>query len=308
MFKALITGATIAIAATLSSGLAYADQPNILIMGEDADTDSVPRGSRIFNQVVMAMQTELQVMGFRVYDETAVSMDITDPNRVRRSDAELITVARRIQDVPIDVITVFEIFASTEDNPYSDIMDLRLRIPGRLINVATGQALGNYEVNYEVGELPPLPPGCDERNCILEHIGAEARRIAADVASVLAVNLDYLSPAAASEAPNSTITGSTASDNGCTGLTTAYTLTFRNFDQDQLFEVEEYLAAFQGYDHHRPTRSSMSETTYWYETCTEVARLRRNLSLMVESMGLETRIDFVGNRIEIDNLRRPATR
>ena len=308
MLKQMLTGATIAIVATFSSGLAYADQPNILIMGEDADTDTVPRGSRIFNRVVLAMQTELQAMGFRVYDETAVSMNITDPNRVRRSDEELITVARRIQDVPIDVITVFEIFASTEDNPYSDILDLRVRIPGRLINVATGQALGNYEVSYEPGELPPLAPGCDDRNCVLEHVGSEARRVAADVAAVLAVNLDYLSPAAATSTPNSTITGTTVSGNSCTGLTTAYTLTFRNFDQDQLFQVEEYLAAFQGYDHHRPTRSSMSETTYWYETCTEVARLRRNLSLMVESMGLQTRIDLIGNRVEIDNLRRPATR
>lgn len=308
MLKKILTTATFAIATIFSVSLASADQPNILIMGEDADTDSVPRGSRIFNQVVMAMQTELQIMGFRVYDETAVSMNVTDPNRVRRSDAELITVARRIQDVPIDVITVFEIFASTEDNPYSDIMDLRLRIPGRLINVATGQSLANYEVSYEPGELPPLAPGCDDRNCVLEHIGGEARRVAADVASVLATNLDYLSPVDTSAAGNASIAGENVPRGGCTGLTTAYTLTFRNFDQEQLFTVEEYLAAFQGYDHHRPTRSSRSETTYWYETCSEVARLRRNLSLMTESMGLDARIDLIGNRVEVDNLRRPATR
>lgn len=306
MLRTLIAGATFALSITLAGTVVYADeQPNILIMGEDADTDSVPRGSRIFDRVLRAMETEMQEMGFRVYDETSVSMDITNPNRVRRGDAELITVARRIDDAPIDVIAVFEIFASTEDNPFADIMDLRVRIPARLLNVATGQALANYEVSYEPGELPPLPPGCDEPNCVLEHVGDQARIIASDVAGVLAIHLDHLSPASGSA---STATSTITSANECVGLTTAFTMTFRNFDQVELLEVEEFLAAFQGYDHHRPVRSSMSETTYWYETCIEVARLRRNLALMIESMGLEARIDLVGNRVEVDNIRRPVSR
>lgn len=307
MLKALITSfALVASSLTLVEPAVADEQPNILIMGEDADTDSVPRGSRIFDRVLRAMEAEMQAMGFRVYDETATTLNITNPNRIGRTDAELITVARRIQDAPIDVIAVFEIFANVEENPYADIMDLRIRIPGRLLNVSTGQALANYEVSYEPGELPPLPPSCN-RDCIIEHVGEQARRIAADVAGVLAIHLDYLSPAASVLSTNlGANTGTTSG--GCTGLTTAYSLTFRNFEPQQLFEVEEYLAAFQGYDHHRPTRASSSETTYWYETCSEVARLRRNLSLMVESMGLETRIDFAGNRVEIDNIRIPVQR
>ena len=51
---------------------------NILIMGEDANPDTVPRGSRVFSQVLDALANELIDEGFDVYDETAAA-------RMRRS-------------------------------------------------------------------------------------------------------------------------------------------------------------------------------------------------------------------------------
>ena len=282
------------------------DQPNILVMGEDADIDTVPRNSRIFNRVLRAMEGELQAMGFRVYDETATTMDITDPARVRRTDAEILTVASRVQDVPIDVATVFQIYANAERNAHADIMDLRARISGRLLNVRTGQALGNYEVSYRPGDLPPLPANCD-RDCVLESVGEEARRIGADVANVLARQLDNLSPAGGGQAGVS-ITGDAPLAEGCTGMTTGYQITFRHFDAADLNRVEEYLVSFRGYDHHRPMRSSASETTYWYESCSEMARLTRNLRLMAEHMDVDADIRQTGNRYEIVNIRPAGSR
>jgi hypothetical protein len=123
MLKTLVTGLAFAVAALSFAPSALAQQqPNLLIMGEDADLDTVPRNSRIFNRVLRAIEAELQAEGFAVYDETAVSMGITDPARVRRTDAELITVARRVQDAPIDAIIVFQIYASTEENAYGIIV------------------------------------------------------------------------------------------------------------------------------------------------------------------------------------------
>ncbi len=307
MFKPFLTGAVIALSAfALSPGTAMAgEQPNILIMGEDADQDTIPRNSRIFNRVLRAMESEMQAMGFRVYDETAVTMGITDPGRVRRTDAEVITVARRVQDVPIDVATVFQIYASAEQNPFADITDLRVRVSGRLLNVPTGQALANYEVSYGPGDLPPLPPQCN-RECQLENVGDHAGRIGADVARALAVHLDFLSPTA--PATGAVITGTAPAPDGCVGMTTAYTIILRNFSADQVTQVEEYLVSFSGYDHHRPMRASGTEATYWYETCSDQARLNRNLRLMTEHMGMTVEMRMVGNRFEIDSLRRPAQR
>jgi hypothetical protein len=282
------------------------EQPNVMLMIEDADLDSVPRDSRPADQVLYALATEMQNMGFRTYDETAVTMGITNPNRVRRTDAELITVAKRIQDAPIDVIVVFTIYAAAQQNAYADIIDLQIRIAGRLLHVQSGRSLGNWEVGYGPGELPPLPTGCNP-DCVLEHVGGEARRIASDVGAALAIKLDALSPTApqasdgtlpmASDGTSLPIVSGPASE--CTGLTSAYTLEFRGFSMDELTRIEEYLVVFKGYDHHRPIRVQMTSAEYWYETCSDIARLDRNLRLMADQLGVQAQVAMVGNRFTI---------
>ncbi|HOV03113.1 MAG TPA: hypothetical protein PLG99_01800 [Kaistiaceae bacterium] len=299
------------------------EQPNLLIMGEDADQDTVPRNSRVFNQVLNALAGEMQAKGFKVYDETAVSMDITNPGVVRRTDAEVLTIAKRIPGVPIDVATVFQIYAFAERNPYANITDLRVRIPGRLINVQTGQALGNYEIAYGPGQLTPLPVQCN-RDCVLEHVGGEAKKIATDVGAVLAQKLDFLSPARP-QSPTAVLQGGgmsgmtgvpsgmmgmtgMAAPSDCTGMTTAYSLVFNGFAPEEITRIEEYIVSFKGYDHHRPMRAQLTSSEYWYETCSDAARLNRNLRLMAEQMGIQTRIGMVGNKIQVDKIAPPMQR
>lgn len=306
MIRTLATVTALSVAALLPlSPLAWAgEQPNVLIMGEDADLDTVPRNSRIFDRVLRAIPGELEAEGFRVYDETAVTMEITNPDRVRRDDAELITVAKRVQGVPIDVVTAFEIYATAEKSAYADITDLRMRIAGRMLNVQTGRSLGNYEVSYRPGDLPPLPANCN-RECVLEHVGDQAARVGADVGAVLAAKLDKVSPAEGATGPDISVTGTGATEVAtvtpevCTGMTTAYTLTFKGFEPTELTLVEEYLVAFKGYDHHRPVRTDAGQSDYWYETCSDEARLNRNLRLMAEHMGLEARVAKTGNRFDV---------
>jgi hypothetical protein len=309
MMKTFIAAASLLLAASAfgSDKALAAEQPNLLIMGEDADQDSVPRNSRIFNRVLNAITSEMQVEGFKVFDETVVSLNVTDPGRVRRTDAELITIARRIESAPIDAIAVFQIYASTDRTAFADIMDLRVRIPGRLINVQTGQALANYEVAYAAGDLPPLPPNCS-RECVLEHVGDQARRIGADLGAVLARQLDMIAPARSGGSSIAALSSDAPAARDCAGLPTAYTLVFRNFDTTEITDIEEYIVSFRGYEHHRPLRVMGTEASYWYETCTEAARLNRNLRLMVEHMGADARISLVRNRVEIDKIRQPRTR
>lgn len=281
------------------------EQPNVMLMVEDADVDSVPRDSRPADQVLYALATEMQNMGFRTYDETAVTMGITNPARVRRTDAELITIAKRVQDAPIDVIVVFQIYAAAQQNNYAQIIDLQIRITGRLLHVQSGRSLGNWEVAYGPGDLPPLPPNCN-RDCVLEHVGGEARRIASDVGAALAIKLDALSPTAPQQPAMGTTTTTvapgplvTAPASQCTGLTSAYTLEFSGFSMDEITRIEEYLVVFKGYDHHRPMRVMATSAEYWYETCSDVARLNRNLRLMAEQLGVQAQISMVGNRFSI---------
>jgi hypothetical protein len=102
--------------------------------------------------------------------------------------------------------------------------------------------------------------------------------------------------------PNKTTTAT------CEGLDTAYTLTFRGFETEEVAKIETYLASFSGYQHIRPMQVGTRESTYWYETCSDTARLNRNLRQMTEQMGVEVRFGMVQNRFEIDKIRTPKTR
>ena len=61
-----------------------AEDPNILILCEDSDPDSVPRNNRIFKRVLNAVSNQLGDEGFNVYDETAVTLDDFVQGRYRR--------------------------------------------------------------------------------------------------------------------------------------------------------------------------------------------------------------------------------
>ena len=290
-------------------------RPNIVVMGEDADEDSVPRGNRIFQRVIAELSETMNLRGYNVYDETAVAMGITQANRVRRRDAELIEVARAVQNPPLDVVAVFQVYASASKSAYSDIVRPEVRIPGRLLNVRTGQSLGAFEVAGL--QLPPLPQGCD-RECLLERVGAEAKSIAADVAGALTSKLDgVIAPRRSADAgvpsaalPNA-LSGAeppppaAAGVESCGGLPTAYIVRLTGFSPQEVQAAEEYMAAFRCYEHHRPVRSGGATAEYWYETRSDSARLGRNLRLMLEHMSAPGQVQFSGNTFVVS---RVATR
>lgn len=324
LFKTAAVAMVIGLAVMAPTGgkVLAGEQPNLLVVGEDADEDTVPRNSRVFNRVLQALQSEMGQLGFRVYDETAVSMGITNPGRVRRVDAEVISVAQRVQTPPIDAVVIFQIYASVQRNTYADIMDLNIRIPGRMLQVQTGLGLGNFEVAYGPRDLPPLPPNCN-RECALEHIGGQAKQIAHDVGAVLAQKLATLSPArpattfnpATAPAPidvvptaPAPIAAPSGPPSDCTGMTTGYTIVLRGFESQEVLRIQEYLTAFKGYDHYRPIRSQMRYAEYWYESCADAARLERNMQMMMDQMGLQARVSTRANRFELDKIGVPQVR
>ena len=84
---------------------------NILIMGEDADPDAVPRDSQVFKRVLDALANELNGEGFNVYDETALTLGGFAQGRLRRTDAEIIDIARSLKRPPIDVAVIYTIYS-----------------------------------------------------------------------------------------------------------------------------------------------------------------------------------------------------
>jgi len=126
-------------------GAQAVDKPNILIMGDDADADTVPRHSRVFKRVLDAIAGELHTEGFDVFDEVAVTLDDFAQDRSRRSDAEVIDIAKSVTRPPIDIVVLFSIYASAEELKYTT--KVKARILGRLLNTKSGQRLGSFEVD-----------------------------------------------------------------------------------------------------------------------------------------------------------------
>lgn len=266
------------------------DQPNIMIMGEDSDTDTVPRDSRVFKRVMNALSDELDREGFDVYDETAITLDDFEQGRTRRTDSEIIDIARSVKRPPIDVATIFSIYASAKKNSYTT--KVKARIEGRMLNVRTGKRLGNFEV-----ELPMAgnaPKKCD-RECLLEIVGGMSKELARDLGAVLAMKLDALSPAGKGN-------GNGLNDDDEGGMDTAYSIKFIGFDSKEITSIEEYITAFSGYQHHRPVSSSMRTSEYWYETGSDEARLNRNLRKMLDHLGVEGRVVHSGSSFTIDKI------
>jgi hypothetical protein len=292
----ILTAGCIGMAALLPTGAAQAgEQPNIIIMGEDADKDTVPRNSRVYKRVLDALVNEMNDEGFNVYDETAVTLDDFAQGRVRRTDAEIIDIARSVKRPPIDVAVIYSIYASA--NKLSYTTKIQTRITGRLLNVRSGKRLGNFEV--ELPQADNAPVKC-ERECILETVGKNARVLGMDLGVVLTKKLDWL--AARSDDKHD------KDGHDDDGLASAYSLVFTGFTPDDITSIEEYIVAFRGYEHHRPVSSSLRNAEYWYETKSKSARLNRNLRLMMEHLGYEGRVTFKGSSFQIDKISKRKNR
>ena len=279
-----------------SSSRSGGDQPNILILGEDSDSDTVPRNSRVFKRVLDALSNEMNDEGFDVYDETAITLDQFVQGRVRRSDAEIIDIARSVKRPPIDVAVIYSIYTDKRNLGYTN--KLGIGIEGRLLNVRSGQRLGNFE--FELAQPENVSPSCTWE-CKLEAVGRNARVLASDLGAVLARKLDWLSPPSHRSMPQGEGSGASriAQDGERRGLAAAYSLVFFGFSSRDITEVEDRIAAFSGYEHFRPVRSSLRTNEYWYETSSASARLSRNLRLMLEAMGVEGRVTYGGNRFMV---------
>jgi hypothetical protein len=287
---------------------------NILVMGEDSDPASVPRTHRVFNRVQRAIMEELNTSGYQIYDETAASIDINDTRRIGRTDAELIDVARSIANPPLDVMAVFEIFASAQKSNVSEIIKLQVRVTGRMLNVQSGQSIGSFEVQAQ--GLPPIPPGC-EADCVIERVGDESKLIAENVSQVLIEKLQGFVGAAPNQETQSSpdqgdanaaittapTTAANAAGADCPGLPTAYSISLRSFKDEEVAEMEGYFSAFSCFGSIRPIRQSATLSEYWYETRADQIRLTRNLKGMEEAMGISFQAQFSGNKITLTRVK-----
>lgn len=269
----------------IGHGAVAADRPNLLIMGEDADKDTIPRDSRVFKRVLATLSNQLHDRGFNVYDETAVTLDNFVQGRKRRTDAELIDVSRSIKRPPIDVVVIFAIYAGTLDKGYTT--KVRSRIEGRMLQVKSGRRLGNFELASP--KEWNAKPKCN-RECVLEVVGEYSKILAQDIGAVLSEKLAWM------------VGDSDPVRSSGGGLDSGYNLVFNGFTPEDRMAMEEYLVIFSGYRAHRPAYCGARRCEYWYESTIGTAKLTRNLQKMLAVLDIKGLVQFSGNTYIIEKI------
>jgi hypothetical protein len=261
------------VAPTISSAT---DLPRIMIAGEDYDKDTIPRNSRVFKRVLDSISNELLNKGFDVKDETALTNDTHIQGRSRRSDSELIQVAR---DAGIDVLVIFSIYPRVKSNANS--VRVSARVEGRLLSVMDSSRLGNFE--SEPQSYTPVPKPYS-RNDIIEGVGKLSKILGSDVGAVLADRLDQYHP-----------------ENG-PGRLIEWTLIFDGFDSDDMMDIEDLLVKFTGYDSYRPKSNALNTSNhheYWYKSSIDSAHLERNMNRMLRKFNMRGRVYISGTEVKI---------
>ena len=208
-----------------------------------------------------ALQNQLGDAGYRVFDETALTMENFVQDRCRRTDQELIDVARSLDNPPIDVIVLFRIFAGAEQLDYTT--KVQARVTGRLLDPHSGQRLGNFEF----GKGWTVSTECN-RNCVVESVRERTELLAADLGAAIALQHG--------------VGGGTVGEPA--ERIRQYVLVFDNFTSEDIARVEGYLQIFSCYDSHRPTEMSARHARYSYWSCIDPAKLSSNLNRMMQEL------------------------
>lgn len=283
---ATVAGLAIVGGGFLASPVSAQDIPNVLVMTEDFDKDTVPRNSRVQRNILAGMQDRLNTRGYRVFDETAVGIDgyqaTTVQGRSRRTPDELIIVARSANQ-PIDIIVNYEVFASVEKTDFASFV--KMRISGRVLDPDSGRFVGSFEVDSP--DTFRLPVNCP-RECLLEKLATEGRDMGIELASVLASKLDdFFGAHGGGQAATGGGVGYSGggqggvAQGGGVGFERTYTLMFDECAPEIRLDFEPYLVIFEGYLNHRPDVCSATRCKMQYTSTIAPGKLHRNLEKML---------------------------
>jgi len=275
----IFAGFTLGACASASYPATAAEKPNILILGEDHSDGTFSRGSRVFRAVLSALRAQLNTAGFDVYDETAITDENFTQGRSNRSDAEVIGVAKSIDQVPIDVVVIFHLYA--QHRVFDYIAKVKPRILAKAIVVHTGQVLA--EVNRSLPQAN-LPNTCS-RSCLQEKFVDPATDVAFGIGNDLSIKISH-------------IAGRPTDD--VSDMPTRYVLVFDGFESEDLRDIQSYIAAFSGYKNHRPMRITTKKKIFYYNTRSKSVKLYNNLERMLDHLGLRGNVNFSGNKFTIE--------
>jgi hypothetical protein len=163
----------------------------VMVVGDDVPEGSIRRSDPAFTAALAAFEEQLRRSGFAVSDGRAIST-LDELDRTRRSDADIVQLARRQQREPLDAVVVFALFVRMEFGQGGPTLAGRSNtvLSGRgvatLLRAADATNVGVFEA------ITPgrWPVGFDcARTCQVETTGAEAPVVAETLADQIVATL-----------------------------------------------------------------------------------------------------------------------
>ena len=282
---ALVTGLFVAGSFATISPASAQGRPNVLVMGEDDNENTIPRHHLVFNRVLSSLMNELHMGGFDVWDEVAVTGHLAQ-GRSRRTKGEILAVAKMIQHPPIDVVVVFSITPILTKSQVESTIKTRIEV--RLISNPGGQFLGEEELLLPANSTVPF--ACNE-DCMVEAVGDHAKILASALGDMVTEMLTH------QVVPNQVAVA------GAGGLTRIWTLVFTGFDLDERLYIESYLVEFTGYDSHRPIYVVPRHYEISYKSTIDDSKLVRNMDKLLQQIGVSGRVFASPGKIEVRKIR-----
>lgn len=140
---AVLFAVLLAVATGAEAAAAVAGEGNLLIMADDGDAASLRRDDPGLAAFVEALADRLGEAGWRMFDETAVTVGNFRQGRLRRSDAELVEIARMIPKPPVDTVVMAAVFARLQ--PAGPAMKLEVRAMAKVLDVCSGRRIATVE-------------------------------------------------------------------------------------------------------------------------------------------------------------------
>lgn len=317
IFSAALTAASVLV----GCGVAQA-QPtiNVMVVQEDSDPDSLARSNRIQNATLNAFNKALNapvyqsllakygISGMDVYDETAVTIDFYGQDRQRRTDQELISLSRLVENPKLDVLVPYVLYARAVEDPYTKVAKLHMSMSYRALSVRDGRYLGGD--NIDIDDTGVMFTGCAaglggtkaDPHCVKEFVSANGEKLARNAGNKLAIQLAALlgpiapnQPALTGEAPATSPAPvpAVSGGDGCDNLPTTFQITFAGFEQRSLTAIEQNMAFWSCVMDTNVADSDFASITYSYKTRASEQRVLRNIRLVSELVGVvsEARID-----------------
>lgn len=330
--KRLLSAALIAATSFVAEAGAALSAPtiNVMVVQEDWDPDSLSRNTRSqiavlsqFNAVLNApaYRSELArygIEGMEVYDETSLTLEFYGRDRARRTDQELIALARQIPQPDLDVLVPFTLYARAVTDPYTHVAKLQMSLNYRALSVRDGRYLGGDNLDLDTSGIPFT--GCAaqragvaaDSHCVTEFVAENGEKLARIAGNKLAIQLTALLGKVAPPAPNlaPTTAGAAAliihtasTGETCQNIPATYSVTFRGFETRQINAIEQSVANWSCAMDMNVTDSAFSDITFSYKTRADEQRLLRNIRLMSELMGVVTEARLEGaNHIVVEAL------